>query len=244
MKEKANKILLTLVLPCFNEAQHLESSFPRIINVLERLNSQYEVIFVDDMSQDDTRKILLKLKNRYRKHNLNIIFQPENLGRGFAVVTGILAAQGKYVGYLDIDLEVAPDYIQKTIEKLAAGYNVVCGWREYDFEFESLPRWLASNTYRLLTRFVFNHSLHDTEAGYKFFQKNSAIFLIDNTKDRHCFWDTEIMINAARSGLKIYEQKVRFVRRRDKTSTVKLVPDTIEYIKQLWRFRLRLLSKS
>jgi len=238
------KIKLSLILPCFNEAEHIIQSVSRIISQLKSMPMNYELIFVEDKSTDDTPKLLKEIKKKYNQTPIQIIWQSKNQGRGFALSTGIKHAKGKIVGYIDIDLEIAPSYIPACAKKIEQGFDVVCGWRTYDFALDSLARWLASNCYRLLTRFVLHHSLHDTESGYKFFSRSAILPLLPKIHDRHWFWDTEVMLLSQRAGLKIYELKMKFIRRKDKTSTVKLLPDTWEYLKQLWKFRSRLTKVS
>jgi len=98
---------------------------------------------------------------------------------------------------------------------------------------------LASKIYALAVKTLLKISIEDTEAGYKFFKRSKILPILSKVRDKHWFWDTEICVRAYWSGLKISEIPVLFIRRRDKKSTVKLIPDTYDYIKKIIKFRLQ-----
>ena len=85
--------------------------------------------------------------------------------------------------------------------------------------------------------------VHDTEAGYKFFRRKKILPVLKQVKDKRWFWDTEIIALGYLNGLKIKEIKVLFKRRSDKTSTVNLFRDTLEYIWSLLVFRSQMRDR-
>lgn len=226
----------SLILPCYNEGEHFNRSVDRIIKVLDGTSFSWEIIFIEDASTDTTANLIKSyIKKNPRKH-LSAYFHEKNLGRGKSVSEGIEKSQGKVVGYIDIDCEIPPEYIPRFIESVNAGNDIVSGWRIYDFTVKSLPRWVASKGYGLVRNAVLGEEFRDTEAGYKFFGRNKILPVIRDCKSPGWFWDTEIMVKASRAKLKIKEIPVVFIRRFDKTSTVKLIPDTLIYLKELWNF--------
>jgi len=80
-------------------------------------------------------------------------------------------------------------------------------------------------------------SLRDTETGYKFFRRRTLIPVLDAIADPGWFWDTEFMVRAARLGLRIEEIPGAYIRRADKTSTVRGVRDSFRYFAKLLTFR-------
>lgn len=228
---------LTLVLPCFNEGEHINNSFPRILNVLNIFRQKIEIIFVEDKSNDDSIILIKKLIKKYSNYSIRFIQHSTNQGRGQSVKDGIGAAKGKYVGYIDIDCEVSPEYIPAFVSKLEEGFDVVCGQRVYKLTPKGFIRWLASKTYSLIATLMIGVKTPDTEAGFKFFNKASILPLIIKTKDKGWFWDTEIISRSEQKGLKMISLPVTFVRRNDKTSTVRLFHDTIVYIRKLIEYR-------
>src|SRR5258708_1835501 len=95
---------LSLVIPCYNEASHLEESAAELLRVLEQLRYNYEVVFVDDASRDETQEIIKGICRR--SPTCRHIFHERNLGRGAAFKTGYRATTGRITGFIDIDLEV------------------------------------------------------------------------------------------------------------------------------------------
>src|SRR5262245_25758192 len=109
---------LSLVLACYNEAEHLRSSFAEIKDVLLSLGRPFEVIFVDDLSRDDTRAILAEIKAQNPELDLRVILHEHNRGRGTTVDDGFRAARGEIAGFLDVDLEVHARYIPSLVREI------------------------------------------------------------------------------------------------------------------------------
>ncbi|MCM8787388.1 MAG: glycosyltransferase family 2 protein [Candidatus Omnitrophica bacterium] len=237
------KIDFSLILPCYNEEEHILKSVKTIIDTIKHLPYSSEIIFIDDKSKDKTRTLLKKIKTLY-KLPIGIIFHNENMGRGATVAEGIKKAKGKVAGFIDIDCEISPIYIPLFISSIYEGFDVVSAHRVYEFNLFSFHRWLASKIYSYLIKKIFKFKLNDTEAGYKFFNREKIIPVLKKVKDNHWFWDTEVMIKATLAGLKIKEIPCVFIRRKDKTSTVKIIPDTFKYFKNIIRLRKELVNES
>lgn len=228
---------VSLVLPCYNEAEHFQKSVDRVIAVLDSTDFSWEIIFVEDASSDRTPTLIRDYVQRHPRNHLSAYFHDRNKGRGKSVSDGIRNAQGKIVGFIDIDLEVPPDYIPQFVRAIENGADVAVGWRIYDFTLKSLPRWIASKGYNVVRDRMLGTTLRDTEAGYKFFKRSTILPILKQCQSPGWFWDTEIVVRSQRSGLKIKEIPVVFIRRFDKTSTVRLLPDTLVYLRELWRFK-------
>ena len=235
---------ISLILPCYNEAEHFVKSVDRIIDVLDRTDSSWEIIFIDDSSTDNTVSLIKSYLVKYPRKHLSAYFHHKNLGRGATVQEGIYQSQGRVVGYIDIDLEVPADYIPRFVQVINDGADVAAGWRIYDFTLRSLPRWLASKGYNLVRDWVLGTTVKDTEAGYKFFRREKILPVLKKCVSPGWFWDTEIMTRSRLSKLKMEQIPVVFIRRYDKTSTVNLVPDTLKYVKELWHFKSSLGKSS
>ena len=94
-----------------------------------------------------------------------------------------------------------------------------------------------------LTKVSEDKGFADTETGYKFFRRRTVLPLLDEVRDEGWFWDTEFMARAARRGLRVAEVPGAYVRRTDKTSTVRGLRDSARYFRQLLRFRRELLRE-
>jgi len=231
-----DKYDVSLVLACYNETEIFNDSIKRIINTLNKTDYTWEIIFVDDKSQDNTRDLIKKALKKYPRQNLKAVYHQKNQGRGQTVVDGFKKAKGKFVGYIDIDLEINEWYMSQFFESLEKGFDVINAWRIYDFKLWALPRWFGSKGYTWLRKLLLGLPYQDTEGGYKFFKRKKLMPLLKKVKHQGWFFDTEIMALCYKYKLKVKEIPVAFVRRSDKTSTVKLIPDTIKYFIDLIKF--------
>ncbi len=231
---------LSLVLACYNEAEHLEASFAEIKDTLEQAPFSFEILFVDDVSRDRTREILARLAAAHPQLAIRIILHEKNRGRGATVTDGFRAARGSVMGYIDVDLEVHSRYIPSLVRAIDQGADVATLRRIYAFQLRSLDRYFMSRGYSFLVRRLLDVKVADTETGYKFFRRDRVLPLVDEIRDPGWFWDTEFMVRAARRGLRMVEIPGAYIRRGDKTSTVSGVRDSIRYFGQLLRFRSQL----
>lgn len=226
-------IEFSLILPCYNEGPTFEASVKKIVNALK--GKKYEIIFVEDKSTDNTddsvRRLVKSLKNA------KAIFHKKNLGRGKSVTDGIYEARANICGFMDVDCEISPTYVPVFVKEVKKGADLVVGKRFYEKGLGSLSRLVTSKVYAYLVRKVLNLPIEDTETGYKFFNKNSIVKIVRQVKDKGWFWDTEICARANMAKLTIVEIPVLFIRRPDKKSTVRILPDSINYLKKLIDFR-------
>jgi hypothetical protein len=232
-----DRVDLSLVIACYNEEFELEDSVRQVIEILDNTRWTYEIIFVDDCSRDRTREIIDRLLITYRAKNFRKIFHEHNTGRGRAVTDGFRIAIGEVIGYIDIDLEVHARYIPTMLLAIEHGVDVATAHRIYKVQPRLFHRFVLSQGYVWLMRRLLGVHLQDTETGYKFFKREKIWPVLDQTKDEHWFWDTEIMVRALLAGLRINEIPCLFIRRYDKQSTVNVFKDSWEYLTHLWHFR-------
>lgn len=234
-----DKFDFSLILPCYNEAEIFNDSVKRIINTLNQTDYTWEIIFVEDKSKDNTAALIKTALKHYSRDNLSVIFHKKNLGRGQTVIDGFNQAQGKIIGYIDIDLEIDELYLPKFIQTIETNTDVAIAWRVYDFQLWSIPRWLATKGYILLRKILLGLPYKDTEGGYKFFNRRKLLPLLAKAKHQGWFFDTEIMTLCFKACLNVVEIPVAFVRRPDKTSTVRLIPDSIDYLINLIKYSFK-----
>lgn len=231
-----DKYDVSLILACYNEREIFTDSVRRIIKALSQTDYTWEIIFVEDQSRDNTAALIKKVLEKYPRLNLSAVFHTTNQGRGKSVVDGFLKAQGKSVGFIDIDLETGEWYLPKFIDTLEQGADAAIAWRVYDLALWSLPRWLATKGYIWLRKALLGLPYQDTEGGYKFFKRQKIVPLLKKVTNPGWFFDTEIMALCFKQRLKVKEIPVAFVRNPHKTSTVRLIPDSLNYLWNLIKF--------
>lgn len=228
---------VSIVLACYNDELSIRESTKRIIKILEATKYQYELIFIDDCSKDQSKKEIRKVRSLYPKKEIKITFHEKNLGRGGTVKEGILEASGEIVGFIDIDLEVSENYLPAFILAIDSGVDVAIATRVYKFHFSTIHRYIGSVVYPFLVRKTLGLEAKDTEAGYKFFNRKKILPVIKQTINTGWFWDTEIVAKAFYSKLKIKEIPVLFIRRVEKKSSVNFFRDSIIQLIKLMEFR-------
>lgn len=235
---------LSLILPCYNEAGLFAESVSRITTVLDAMHFPYEIIFVDDKSRDNTRKLIEELITKEGKNSkFRAIFHTHNQGRGKTVRDGIRAAKAPIVGYIDIDCEVDPVYIPRLVSLIKEGScDIAIGKRYYRSSPKAVVREILSRGYQWLSDMMIGTGGLDTETGYKFFSRKKILPILTKATHPGWFWDTEIMVYARRENLRITEVPVLFLRRFDKQSSVHIVKDTLDYMVELVRFRKKLTA--
>lgn len=239
----ANASLVSVVLACYDEEEILARSFDEIRDTLDNLGRPYEIVFVDDVSRDRTREIIREIVAAHPAVDLRVILHEKNQGRGATVTDGFRAARGDVVGYLDVDLEVHARYIPSLVRAIEKGADVATVRRIYAFQLRSLDRYMMSRGYSFLVRKLLRVAIHDTETGYKFFRRERLLSVLEEIQDGGWFWDTEFMVRALHRGLRLEEIPGAYVRRRDKTSTVSGLRDSVGYFAKLLRFRRTLRAR-
>jgi len=239
-----NKIELSLIVPCYNEGEHLEKSFPKVIEVLRKLNQNFEIIIIDDFSKDNTVEIIKRLIKNNKEISISFVSHKHNVGRGGTVTEGIRLAKGDIVGFIDIDLEVSPKYIPDFVKIISTNKADIVVGKRYDyFSITSIHRFISTKLYISLVRLILRLPIHDTETGYKFFNRKKILPILTQIQDVYWFWDTEIIARGYMNGLRLEEIDVLFKKRRDKTSTVKLLRDSIRQIKSFIDFKNNLTKE-
>ncbi len=236
-----SKPYLSLIIPLYNEGSILEQNLKIIYKSLQKLTKSWELIFVEDKSTDNTLQKIQKLLPGFK--NSRLIQHSKNEGRGKAVSDGINWAKGIYCGFLDVDLEVSADYIPLFIQELEKGFDLVVGNRFYEKNLSAISRVISSKGYKLIVHWLLRLPIDDTEAGYKFFKREAILPVISKITEKGWFWDTEICARSFWKGLRISQIPVLFIRRTDKKSTVNLIPDTLDYLKKIYRFRSQIPKK-
>lgn len=237
MPEKKDQYDLSLILACYNEEQIFVESVKQIVEVLDATIFSYEIIFVDDYSTDRTRDLIKETIQIYKYIPMRYLFHDSNIGRGRTVADGFGIAHGEIIGYIDIDLEVHGRYIPSFVTAIKNGFDIATALRIYTFTWHSLGRYILSKGYIRLVQMILGVPLRDTEAGFKFFNRQKLLPVLEKIQDPGWFWDTECLVKSHHQGLLILEIPCLFLRRFDKVSSVNPLKDSIQYFIKLIKFK-------
>ncbi len=163
MAEQSEGLDLSIVVPVYEEAESLPVLHQEIQQAVAPLGLTYEVIFVDDGSEDESWAVIRRLA-RADARVRGIRFR-RNFGKAAALTAGFRAARGRYVITLDADLQDDPAEIPRFLATLEQGWDVVSGWK-YPRRDPWTKRW-PSRLFNWATRTATGVHLHDFNCGFK-----------------------------------------------------------------------------
>ena len=150
---------LSLIVPVYNEEENLSPLIEAIKKSLNPLPYSWEVVLVDDGSEDGSLQVLTGLAEKDPNH-LRVLSFRRNFGQTAAIAAGLDYATGEIIVLLDADMQNDPGDIPMLLEKLDEGYDLVSGWRRKRQD-TYLTRTLPSNLANMLISRVTGVPLHD-----------------------------------------------------------------------------------
>lgn len=238
-------MLVDFCLPTKNEALILENSLIKLISYCDQagFDFSWRVIVIINGSNDSSVGIVQKFKRRF-PGKVDFIEVAES-GRGRALKRYWSSSSADVLSYMDCDLAVSLDNLSALIRPLvnneadlAIGSRLSAGAATK----RSLFREIVSQSYNLLSRLMLEHSLTDLQCGFKAVRREAFLALKPYLADDYWFFDTELVILALRSDLRLREVPVdwRENRYQLRPSTVKVFSDSLTFLKNLASFRRRL----
>ena len=161
--------MVSVIVPLFNEEKNLILLFEKIHSVLSKQVWDFEVIFINDGSTDDSASVLDSLEKDYPVI-VRSIHLLRNYGQTAAMSAGIDESKYDIIVPLDGDLQNDPNDIPALVEKLLEGYDVVSGWRK-DRKDSPIKRNLLSNIANYLIRKISKVEIHDLGCSLKAYRK-------------------------------------------------------------------------
>lgn len=236
---------ISLIVPVYNEQKRLPKYFPELMNAMMGFDeSLFEILIVDDGSNDETPRILRELQNKYQKI-LKIISLPSNMGKGFAIKEGVNQSNGGYIFYSDIDLSVnLESALPAAIKILQKGTDIVIGSRRLPNSLikvhQPLIRETLGHIFTKLANLVLGTSYSDLTCGFKGFTRNAAQQLFGELQCGRWSYDAEILYRASKLGLHTKELAVEW--RNDFDTKIKISHDIFVALLDLIKIRTRHVS--
>jgi glycosyltransferase involved in cell wall biosynthesis len=162
--------MISAVIPVYNEQESLEAFFKVLIPNLSKLDKNYEVLFVDDGSTDNSLQILKTFERKNK--NVRVLSFRKNRGKAEVLTSGFQAAKGDYIVTLDADLQDRPEEIGKLLDKAKEGFDLVSGWRKD--RKDALQTKLSSRLFNFIMSAFWGVHLHDYNCGLKLYTKEAA----------------------------------------------------------------------
>jgi glycosyltransferase involved in cell wall biosynthesis len=155
--------MISIVVPVRDEERSVEQLYDELALSLEPLDEEWEVVFVDDGSEDSTFAALVRLHDA--QSNVRVVRLRRNRGKAAALDAGFAEAGGEIVVTIDGDLQDDPAEIPALLAKLHEGFDLVCGWKRS--RRDPLTRRVPSRIFNAVVRRVSGVALHDMNCGLK-----------------------------------------------------------------------------
>ena len=233
---------LSIVFPCYNEANRLKYTFKDIEKFQKKkIIKKFEIIFVNDGSSDNTLKILENYRNKNKKifNKIKIINYKNNKGKGYALKRGVKFARYDWILTLDADISVSIAQLFKWLKnkQIKIEKNIYFGSRNHigsNIKFK-IYRKLIGLIFIKIINIFFNINLFDTQCGFKLYEKNIAKKLFANLKILDFTHDIEIVLISKKRGYKIIELPVNWIHKTG--SKISIFKDSFRMLMSLLKIK-------
>ncbi|MBI2334317.1 glycosyltransferase [Candidatus Daviesbacteria bacterium] len=234
---------LSVVIPAYNEVRNLQKGvLDEVRDYLEKLNVDYEVIIVDDGSQDQTKELVQKAISKNKKIRL---VENKHGGKAMAVMTGMLKAEGEIILFTDMDQATPINQLDKFLPEFK-DHDIVIGSR-HGRAGAPIVRKLAAWAFGVLRGVILDLPFVDTQCGFKAFNQKSIAKIIPKIKGEwgvvhfkggavNAGFDVELLYLAQKYGYKIAEVEVEW--KYVDTERVQVIKDAVAAIYDMFRIRI------
>ncbi len=214
---------ISVVIPVWNEEQNIASLVKRVHDSLSKEKITYEIVFIDDHSTDDTKKIL---KTLAKKYNISIFDKEGKKGKSFSLIEGFEKAQNDIVAMIDADLQYPPEALPKMLEKIEKGEADIVVANRVKVNTSKIRKFISRSF-----RFIFGKVLfgleNDIQAGLKVLRKE-LIYEANINPSSSWTLDLELLHKAKNLGYVIQNYDIFFEKRKNGKSKVSLVKASLE----------------
>ena len=230
-----SKIVLSLIIPVYNEEKNLPSTLPRLAKWLADGKGTREVVIYDDGSTDTSAELISACAEHHP--GMRLIRAEENMGKGASVRNAMLEAVGKYRVFTDCDLAYGLEAVRRIEEKLRqTKAAAVIGSRALHpngYSGYGIARRVMSKAYLEVLRFAAGLNHTDSQCGIKGFTAEAAEKIFSECKINGFAFDLEVLTVAKKLKMKVLEIPVNIVTHTQETSKVHPIKDTVRMLRDV-----------
>jgi len=222
---------LSIVFPVYNEEKRLKKTLPLLKKFLkENKKKNVEIIFISDGSHDLTNSIIHKfIFTNSTKFKIKFIKYQNNIGKGYAIKTGVLNSKNKWILICDIDFSVHPNQflIWKKNGQINQNYTSYFGSREHKSSkiIASKFRVFLGFFFKKIIKILFDINLSDTQCGFKVFNKSYSKKIFGKLKSYRFAFDIELILLLKKHNVSIKELPLNWSHKSgSKMSLIKDIP--------------------
>ncbi|MGB3056575.1 MAG: dolichyl-phosphate beta-glucosyltransferase [Candidatus Omnitrophota bacterium] len=232
------ELFLSVIIPSYNEERNIVSTLSEIAEYLGKKDFSYELILIDDGSEDPTVRSSREFENKIS--NFQLIESKPNRGKGYVLKKAMMKARGEYVMFMDADNSTSIYELDKFLPYLEEGYDAVIASRRIKGAEvvvpESVLRVLMGNVYILLSRIIFKLRVNDINCGFKAYRRDAARKIFSLQKMNDWSFDTELIFLIHKFGMRVKEVPVKWAHKY--TSKVKPFRAGIQSFLSLLKIKL------
>jgi dolichyl-phosphate beta-glucosyltransferase len=228
---------LSVVVPAYNEEERIGVSLTRMLAYLDAQAYAYEILVVDDGSEDATRAVVARVVAG--RKNVRVLHYKANRGKGYAVRYGMLRAAGQFVLFCDADLATPIAEVEKLFAALHEGEDIAIGSRDTPGakleRRQSLLREVGGKLFNQCVQLLAVPGIRDTQCGFKLFTHAAAQGILPRCHIDGFSFDVEVLYLGRQLGCRIAEIPVRWTHQEG--SKVRFARDGWQMLRTLWRIR-------
>ena len=230
---------LSVVIPAYNEATTIAATLETVTRYLSGTPWSWEILVVNDGSRDATAAETVRAARALASQQIRLLEHTNNMGKGAAVRTGVLASTGRAVLFYDADGATPVSEVAKCLPYLQAGVDVVAGSRRIAGSairrHQPLVRQLLGACYTRLTNWLIAGGISDITCGFKVLRDEAARAIFSRMRITGWSFDAELFYLARRLGYRIAEVPVTWT---DQPNTkVRVARDALSAFGELLRIR-------
>lgn len=174
---------VSIVIPCYNEEKCIEKLYEEI-KIHTQDEYEYEFLFIDDGSKDNTKEKVLSLKSiKSLNHDIKLISFSKNFGHEAGLLAGLDYANGDYVIFMDADLQHPPKCIPDIIKELETGSNIIAMSRRVNKGQSFISSLFSKAFYRLINRLA-KTNFEENASDFFAIDKKVRDFLSNNYREK------------------------------------------------------------
>ncbi|HJQ14800.1 MAG TPA: glycosyltransferase [Anaerolineales bacterium] len=229
---------LSLIIPAYNEEALIVSTLDGLASYLSTRLETYEIIVVDDGSEDKTVRCIQDWKENSQA-DLHLLINERNMGKGFSIRRGVMESRGRFIIFIDADLPYELHAIDDFLNILRSGHDLAIGSRVLPgSEVKGVPvlRYISGQIFSWMVQAVLFQGLPDTQCGFKSFRSGAAREIFRRLTISGFGFDVEMLFVARKLKLAIQPVPVQMIEHRHR-SRVRLVVDSFKMFTNLFMVR-------
>ena len=232
----------SIVIPAYNESARIPATLKAVVDCVRARGWDAEIIVVNDGSTDTTAQIVRDIARE--AHEVRLLENPGNHGKGYSVRSGVLHALGDVVMFTDSDLSAPIEEAERLFSAIASGADIAIGsrWLESGRQTHRQPlyRQFFGRCFNMVCRMVMQLPFADTQCGFKAFTRAAAQTVFQLQSIERWGFDPEILFIALKRGFRIVEVPVSWA--HDERTRMSYLKDGMQMLEELATIRWNALT--